>query len=165
MSDTQNQIGYDGPQHIDGVQPLPGMVPDISKVMPPQDVMDAAMLLSEACLSWTPTPLPKFDINALPTEPVVHNQSYLMHQDLCSLATDPVGFKANLNDIFGYGALAAVLAMMLLWLVFKTFSWLSGLFRKQSQRSAEALKARLIVEAAKMKLDATDKRRITEAAE
>ena len=177
MSDTRNQIDFDGPQHIDGVQPLPGMgqgfpgtaqaatVQDISKAMPPQDVTDAAMLLTEACSSWTPAPLPKFDINALPTEPVAHNQSYLLHQDLCSLATDPTGFYSKMDDIFGYGMLVAVVAVVMAWLVGRSASRLYRYFFKRKERSAEALKARLIVEVAKAKLDANAKRPVVGAAE
>jgi hypothetical protein len=177
MSDTKNQIDFDGPQHIDGVQPLPGMtqsfpgaaqaapVQDISKAMPPQDVTDAAMLLTEACSAWKPAPLPKFDINALQTEPATHNQSYLLHQDLCSLATDPTGFYSKMDDIFGYGMLVAVIATVMAWLLGKAASRLYRYVFKRKERSAEALKARLIVEAAKAKLDANDKNRIVGAAE
>lgn len=160
MADTYTQIDHDGPQHIDGAAPPPVSIPvtvgTVSKAMPPQDVMEAAMLLTEACNGWTAAGLQK---------PIAHNQSYVLHQDLCSLATDPVGFNDKLDDVFGYGMFAAVILMVLLWALFNVFMWAVNLFSRQKKRSAETLKARLIVEAAKRKVDEINSRSATGAAE
>jgi hypothetical protein len=166
MSNTQNQIDYDGPQHIDGAAAVPGTGQDISKAMPPQDVMDAAMLLTEACSAWSPAAPPNFNINALPAELPAHNQSYVLHQDLCSLATDPVGFNEEISDAFGYGMFVAVVLACLFWilLLLKAITWVVGLF-SWKKRSAEAAKARLIVEAAKLKVDEINRRQAPGAAE
>jgi hypothetical protein len=144
------QIDHDGPQHIEGAAPpasrSEGPVLGVSKAMPPQEVMDAAMLLTEACSSWTPAPLPKTDAKGLPAAPIMHNPSYVMHQDLCSLATDPVGFNAKVNDTFANGMIVALVLMALVYVVITVASMVLKLFSRRKQRSDEILKSRLLSE-------------------
>lgn len=178
--DFAQQIDHDGPQHIDGAAPPPSRsegpvfrdggelalpVGNVSKVMPPQDVMDAAMLLTEACSTWTPAPLPKPSVNGLPQPPIFHNPSYVLHQDLCTLATDPVGFNEKMDDVFAYGMVASVLLILAFYLLLRLGNWVRRRFSRRKERSAEALKARLIVETAKAKADDINLRQAPRAAQ
>jgi hypothetical protein len=175
------QIDHDGLQHIDGAAPPASRsegpvfrdggeahVPlGVSKAMPPQDVMDAAMMLTEACSAWTPAPLPKLDANGNPAAPMTHNPSYVMHQDLCSLATNPVGFNTKVNDTFSDGMVAALALLIAAYVLIKGGLALYRYSARKNKRQsgAEALKARLIVEAAKTKIDEIKRRQAPGAAQ
>ena len=137
----------------------------MSTDMPPKDVTDAAMLLTEVCTAWTPTELPTPNTSGPPQPPIFHNPSYVQHRDLCTLATDPVGFSKKMDNAFEYGMIAAVLLIVLAYLAFRFAGWVRKLFSRRKQRSAEALKARLLVEAAKAKVDDINRRQAPGAAE
>lgn len=120
---------------------------EYSKALPPKDVLDAGMLLAEACSAW---PVDQ-GFTGLPPNP-----TYTQHRDLCLLAENPAAFGAKLDDTlllgfqFGFGLAVA------LYLLVKLGVWarLKIRARRIVRESAETALARLTVEKAKQRSDA-----------
>src|SRR5687768_7906475 len=61
--------------------------------MPPQDVLDAAMILSQSCGEWNLPTQPASDKDGPPTRPLSFNATTLHHMELCSVVNDPSGIS------------------------------------------------------------------------
>ncbi len=104
----------------------------------PQDVMDAAMILTETCSAWPAersqkaAPGAKLDLSALKLDP----PGYVMHRDLCFLAKDPNGFYSKSEEVFEVGVLIGVLATIVVWLSAKVATRTWGFLRSLKQARA-----------------------------
>lgn len=104
----------------------------------PQDVMDAAMILTEACSAWPAEGKQKAASGAPPdlSAFVADSPGYVMHKDLCFLAQDPNGFYDKTSEIFEVGILLGVLLAMVAWLLTKVVGKVRGFLRSVKEERA-----------------------------